>query len=434
MDYTDEIYSKLVRKGLDEVVVEQSDSQVHQIRFSESTKDLFNTWGESTISVFASSGKRVANAAIKDYSRIDELVEEIAGLCSKVPENPEFMGINHEKASLGAQEVTPLDSEKVMEYARSMIDGSVEFGSERSAGVVYSRFSRIHLRSGYNDLVYDRGGTELVIRSFIGEYSGQESFHFGPGLSLPAVDPGEMGRSAAETARKGRDVRQGDEGKLTVLMSPYVLGNILSCSGGFLSSHMARTGLSPFMNRLGEDVASENVTLVDDPTDRSGEGVRPVDDEGTPTRKNTLIKKGRLKTFLHSYSTAELNSTESTGNAGILFPVPWQLKLEKGTESMEDMLSEIKDGLFINNTWYTRFQDYRNGVFSTVPRDGVFRIKDGRIQESWSGIRISDSVLNILGNVSKVSRETKNTKWWLEIEPSIMPYALVENVNITRSF
>ena len=77
---------------------------------------------------------------------------------------------------------------------------------------------------------------------------------------------------------------------------------------------------------------------------------------------------------------------------------------------------------------------YKNGIFSTVPRDGVFRIHNGEIAGSVSGIRISDSVTGILNNISGVSSETKNTKWWEEIQPSIMPYVMVDSVNISRSF
>ena len=110
------------------------------------------------------------------------------------------------------------------------------------------------------------------------------------------------------------------------------------------------------------------------------------------------------------------------------------MRIESGKESFRDMIAGMKDGLFINNAWYTRYQDYKNGIFSTVPRDGVFRIHNGEITGSVSGIRISDSVPGILNNISGVSSETKNTKWWEEIQPSIMPYVMVDSVNISRSF
>lgn len=434
MDYADKVFRKLEEKGVQEAAVQQEDSETRQIRFSENGKDLYNIWNESHVSVFASKGKRIVSMLVKDYGRIDEITDQISKLCDRVPESPEFMGISPHKHSVGKMEAAPLDPDEVSSYVGGMISGAREAGADRSSGVVYRRHSSVHLRTTYNDAEYQHAGTELVVRSFHGESTGQESYHFGSALSELPITPESIGRSAGETATAAGNPKQGDNGKFTVLMSPYVVGNILSYSGGFLSSHMVRTGLSCFQDMIGKEVASEEVTLIDDPTDYTGEGARPVDDEGTPTRKNTLIRNGKLETYLHSYSTGKLDSEESTGNAGIISPSPWQLRLQPGKESFETMLSGIEDGLFINNAWYTRFQDYRNGTFSTVPRDGVFRIKDGKIVESWSGIRISESILNILKNIRSISRETKHSKWWLEIEPSIMPYVLVDNVNITKSF
>jgi len=85
------------------------------------------------------------------------------------------------------------------------------------------------------------------------------------------------------------------------------------------------------------------------------------------------------------------------------------------------------------NTWYTRFQDYRNGDFSTIPRDGIFYIEDGEIKESWQGIRISDNIPRIFSNILDVSNETMQVKWWDEVMPSLIPYVLVKDVNITKS-
>ncbi len=434
MNLTEKVFRRLQDRGVEEAVVTRVDTETRQIRFSEGKKDLFNTWNESSLSMLAARGKRVTGMLIRNLDRAETMADRLAELCTKVPENKEFMGINPEKHSPGKRKVAPFEPEKVSDYAEGLIRGSSDAGAQRSSGVVYRRHSNVHLLTNYNDIEYEQGGTELVVRSFYGESTGQESYHFGQAYSDIPITAEEAGRSSAEMAKLGGRPVQGDAGKFTVLMSPYVIGNLLSYSGGFLSSHMVRTGLSCFQDRLGGQVASEEVTLVDDPTDYTGEGARPVDDEGTPTRRNTLIEKGTLKTYLHSYSTGRLEGEKSTGNAGIISPSPWQLKLLPGSRSYWDMLSGIKDGLFINNAWYTRFQDYRAGAFSTVPRDGVFRIRNGEIAESLSGIRISDSIPEILRNISEVSRETKNSKWWLEIEPTIMPYVLVDSVNISRSF
>jgi PmbA protein len=157
------------------------------------------------------------------------------------------------------------------------------------------------------------------------------------------------------------------------------------------------------------------------------------DDEGSPTKKTPVIEKGVVKNFLHNFSTAKKYDVETTGNAGIVSPSPWQISVEPGNEEVEDMISSMRKGLFINNTWYTRFQDYREGVLSTIPRDGIFLIENGEIKESWGGIRISDSLLNMYKNIEGLSRETKKVKWWDETMHTKSPFVEVANVNISRS-
>ena len=97
------------------------------------------------------------------------------------------------------------------------------------------------------------------------------------------------------------------------------------------------------------------------------------------------------------------------------------------------MLGEIKKGLFIVNSWYTRFQNYRTGDFSTIPRDGVFYVEDGEIKSVWRNIRVSDNMLRILKNIVEVSRERNEVAWWDEVMPSVLPYALIKDVKITKA-
>lgn len=160
---------------------------------------------------------------------------------------------------------------------------------------------------------------------------------------------------------------------------------------------------------------------------------RVLDDEGSPTKKTPVIEKGVVKSLLHNFSTANRYHVETTGNAGIVSPAPWQISVEQGNEDLDDMIASTKKGLFINNTWYTRFQDYREGIFSTIPRDGIFYIENGEIKESWGGIRISDSLINIYKNIEGISRETKKVKWWDETMHTKSPYVAAAEVNISRS-
>ena len=434
MDIVEQIYGKLSRKGAENIVVQRICSSTRQVRFSENSEDLFNEWKEDTTSVFASIGRKVGSIVIKNYNKIEESVDDLIRMCRLVPDNPSYNGINPEAQDYSGIAGYKHRESDLQDLSAAMISSAVNNGVKRTAGLMYDRSFSVELRTNYNESSYTGGGGELVIRSFTDSSTGQESLHFGHGRVMDSRAVEKAGEESARMAMQGKDPKAGEGGRFTVLMGPYLIGNILTYSSGFLSSYSIDAGLSCFIDQLGKQVGSDSFTLVDDPTDYSGIGARPFDDEGTVTRRNTIIENGVLKKYMHSYSTGRKFSEETTGNAGIISPRAWQLRVKEGRETFESMLSGIRDGLFINNTWYTRFQDYRNGVFSTVPRDGVFRVKNGEITESWNGIRISDSVLNILKNIKAVSRETKNAKWWEEIEPSIMPYVTVENVNVSRSF
>lgn len=420
--------------GMDEIVINGTSRDIEQLRFSQNSKDLLNQWYENEYSVFAAKGKRIAEVTLKSSTEIDQRLDELKNMIEKVPENPSFFGINPKAENYSNVDSGEIGDIDIQGLCESAINGSLEAGSERSAGLAYLVRYNHFLKTSYNEAQYSGGGTELVIRSFSGSSTGQECMHFGPSFRRGSIDAEAIGRSAGEIAASGDGISAGNEGKFTVLMSPYLIGNIISSSSEFLSFYAVDSGMSCFAGKLGYKISSEALTLVDDPLDTTGVGFRPFDDEGTPTHRNVFIEKGVLRKYMQSYSTGKKSGTESTGNAGVIAPGAWQMRIEPGMRSFKDMISEMKDGLFINNAWYTRFQDYRNGIFSTVPRDGVFLIKNGEIAGTVSGIRISDSVTNVLKNISEVSKETKNTKWWEEIQPSMMPYVLVNDVNISKSF
>ena len=429
-----DIFKKVKEKGAEEAVIEMVTDRTSQVRFSGDSLDLFNRWNSMSVSIFVSRGKRVASTTVRDMSDLDNEISNLMAICSNVPENPSYNGINSESQTYPSQPDHGEESVDIQQLAGALMKGAVEGGAERSSGLVYHRDMDIEIKTEYNHGKQHLSGVEMVVRAFRGDSTGQESIHSGPGNGFGLETALETGRAAGRTSSTDVEKVDIDQGKYDLLLSPYVTGNLLSYSSGFFSAYAVESGLSCFAGKIGHKVASDLVTLEDDPLNTTGSGFRIFDEEGTITGKNTLISSGTLKTYLHSFSTGKKFEGHTTGNAGIISPRAWQLSLAPGKSSIEDMISEIDRGLVINNAWYTRFQDYRNGVFSTVPRDGVYLVKNGEIMGRVSGIRISDSVPDFLKNISRISRERKNVRWWEEISPSIMPSVLARDMNISKAF
>jgi len=115
-------------------------------------------------------------------------------------------------------------------------------------------------------------------------------------------------------------------------------------------------------------------------------------------------------------------------------PRPWNVVVSTGDRSDEELMAEVKHGLFVNNITYVRFQDYAKGDFSAVIRDGVFLIQDGEIKRAVKGLRLSDNVLNILSSVRALSKEARQvTHWWMEWgSPAVVtPLVLAEKIGFT---
>lgn len=430
----DRTMEKLLARGFKEAALGHVVSSVEQVRFSGNEKDLYNTWEQSSLMIFASNGKKIASTSIKDFSGIEESIEKMWEVSGKIPDNGTYEGINPEKRGYQPFAEIQRRDYDLQDMTTGMVNSALENGAERTSGVLYNRRDRITVRTNYNECTYETGGIEAVIRSFRGENTGQEGRHFGLGFKIDSDKIEQIGRESAEPLRLAENTHSIEPGKFKILMSPYVIGNLISYSSGFLSYYMVETGLSCFADRLEKKVSNENFSLVDDPLDSTGVGYRLCDEEGSPARRNTLIDRGILRKFMHSYSTSRRAGTETTGNAGIISPRAWQLRILPGDHDSGKMLSEMDEGLFINNCWYTRYQDYRNGVFSTVPRDGVFYVKNGEIVGSVKGIRISDSIPNVLSGITQISKDTKNVKWWEEISASSMPSVLTRDIGISRAF
>src|SRR5262249_47345151 len=125
-------------------------------------------------------------------------------------------------------------------------------------------------------------------------------------------------RLAVEAARQGRlklAAVDAPAGAMTVVLGPGWAGILLhETVGPGLEGDFNRKGVSAFAGRVGQKVASELVTVVDDGTILNRRGSLNVDDEGTPTRRNVLIENGILRGYMQDRLNARLMGESATGN------------------------------------------------------------------------------------------------------------------------
>ena len=231
------------------------------------------------------------------------------------------------------------------------------------------------------------------------------------GLESPEL----VGRTAAERVIRRLGAVKVETQKVPIIFEPRVartlLGNLFDAVQGMAIYRHA----SFLAGKLGEKIASEKITLIDDGTIPGLFGSQPFDDEGVPSRRTPVIEKGVLKSYmLNTYTARKLGmkttgnaSRGITGNAGIGHG---NFFLEAGEKTPEQILAGVKNGFYvtelIGSGVNTVTGDYSRGAVGLWIRDGelAFPVSEvtiaGTLQEMLNGVAEIGNDLEFRGSVS----------------------------------
>lgn len=438
LDNASKLCNQLLKEGFDEAAILLTNTNRTMIKITNSQPSITQYWNIIGLNIYLSKNKRIFTLSFEPRS-LEDVIEKTLSIlkyADKVSESPMYAPL----PEVGS--VTPL---------KDLVDKKVVEAMEEPSKVAENAIEVCHREkidhvSGMIDLTYlekvlvTSRGAELYedstvfqgyLRAFAGEDgSGQWSFTSRK-YSLNKLEKAAL--TASQYAVDSRNRQAVEAGIYDIVISPMVVGNLVNIIGFMSSGFTIFIGMSLFMkNKPGEQVASTKFTLIDDPLNKELPGSTGFDDEGVPTYIKPIIEKGVFKTILHNNKTGKMMNTRSTGNAGWIMPRPWNLVVEAGDYSLDELIESVNKGLLITNNWYTRMQNYVEGLFSTVTRDAIFLIKNGRIEKPVTNLRISDNLRNILRNVDALGKDVYDIQWWEVSIPTRSPYILIRNVHTTK--
>jgi PmbA protein len=436
---SDIILKHSLKLGADDVVTLTHTSNSRQVKFVNNQIDINKAWTHTSADVIIIKDKKVAVTSIKEFTKevIQTTLKKLINFTKVLKPSKEYMGIAN--GPFKYSEIENIFDKRIgiigddsIDVVESAINSALEAGAKRTSGVLDYGVSESVLMTSNNVEVKEKDtAISLSIRALLNRNAS------GHKISCSRVmkyfDPVKAGEEAGRIAKMAKNPKSIKPGKYTVLFDPLPFANLVEHIASATSITSVETGLSFFMNKLNQEVASPILTLWDDGRIPAGLGSSKSDEEGVPTQRTSLINDGVLKNYLHNTSTAKKYNTKTTANAGIISPHPTNAVVKEGDKSIDEMISEIKKGLYITNTWYTRFQNYMTGDFSSIPRDGIFYIVDGEIKHPTREIRISDNFINLMMNISSVGKEISQIHGWGIDLPTFTPAVLVDNLNITKS-
>ena len=300
---------------------------------------------------------------------------------------------------------TVLDTQEKLYAQEGIIDGCQAQGFlEHSEIAIFN--------SKGLDLHYENNAAGLIAVAVV--TNGKEmanDFQFKLG-KLDQIDAEALVKKAANGAMEqlGGDVAP--TGKYPVVFNPDAMSSLLQVYSSIFSSEAAQKGLSKLANAEGTVIASNIVTLVDDPFHKENPEPINFDAEGSPTHKKNVIEHGVLNTLLYNLKTAHKAGKKTTGNAskaGYTASVsvrPFTMYLEGGTMTEEELFASVGEGIYITSLGGLHAgANPISGDFSLQSKG--FMIRDGKKSEYVKSFTVAGNFYDLLKNITAVANNTE---------------------------
>jgi len=220
--------------------------------------------------------------------------------------------------------------------------------------------------------------------------------------SLGGLRPRQVGAGAAAEALRYLESRAMSTATLPVVLGPLAAAAFLQGLCAAASAEEVQRNRSFLVGRKGDQIASAQVTLVDDALVRGGLSSAISDGDGSPRRRITLVEGGVLKTYLHSHYTSRRSGEENTAHSTRGGIAATNVIPGLGARTTAELIADIDDGVYVA---LGRPQpDTASGRVSALV-DAGFRIRNGQLAYPLRNTMIAGHGLEMLGSIDAISSD-----------------------------
>lgn len=404
-----------------EVVVAEGDEFSTVVRLGE--VETLKESGSKAIGVRVFFGQRAASTYSSDFSAsgLKQMVDSALALAKVTSEDPiaglpdpSEQGQLTSDLDLYYNDVYSLPTEQRIDYARR----AERAATSADPRIKNSEGGSFDAATGHKVLANSNGFVGEYRRSYCSvsavplaetEDGGkQRDYWFSVARSLGRLDsPEDVGRIAAERTLRRLGARKVKTTRVPVVLDPQMARSLLGEICDAVNGDSIYRGASFLAGKLGEKIAGDNVTIIDDGTIPGLFGTAPFDSEGVATRKTVVIENGVLKSYLLNTYTAKKLGLKTTGNAARgLAGNPGigagNFFLQPGTKDPKQIVAGLKDGLYV-----TEFLGFGvnlvTGDFSRGA-SGMW-IKNGEFAFPVEEITVAGNLKDMLFNIAEIGND-----------------------------
>lgn len=335
------------------------------------------------------------------------------------------------------KKLASISSEELVNIAVNMLKESADVDKRVLAawGSVQASLSSKAVVNSHGIEAYDKGTS---IKCFLGTIA-REGNQITPICTefnsnrVYNIDPAWVGREAAKRAVSALNSKKADSGNTTVIFEHRALYGLLYYT--FINSVKAdrvQREQSVLKGKIGEKIASVEVTIHDDGLMANGMQTWKFDDEGVPRRKTPILEKGVLKHYLYDCYTAKKDTIESTGNAWRREPTKYlstptieatNFTITPRNKSSDTLIKEVDKGAIVYGLQGAHSSNPSTGEYSVVATP-AWKIEKGEITHPIKAAMLAGTISDFWNNVSGIASNTR------KINLLVAPWIRAENIKI----
>ena len=393
-----------------------ANSEIHQsVAQLDSRVSVRVAVGRATVRLFTNS---------LDVSELRRTIEEASSLARMQAPNPTFrslptpdMGPPYPGSSPQSFFTATADlSPQARADAIGQVIGLADAEGYKAFGTYRASSSELAVASSTGIRAY-APFTTVYLKAPV-EGPGGTGFSDALDRDVSRIDASRVAAQAVAKCRANHDQGEIEPGEYEAVFEPNAVADMvrfLATTG--MGARPVLDGQSFMSGRLGEKIASEAVTIWDDPTDARCLPLA-IDYEGLPTSKVTIIRGGTAIGPVYDAQTAMEAGTRSTGHAMSPFqgyppvPRPNHVIMPAGEVRTEEMVGRGRRGVLVTRFHYTHCPDPKRALATGTTRDGTFLIEDGKIRGALRNLRLEMGVLELLSSIQEAGEGKLCQDWW----------------------
>lgn len=213
-----------------------------------------------------------------------------------------------------------------------------------------------------------------------------------------------------------------ENGNYPILFSPKVLSEICLAFVNMISATNIRNKTTCMLDKQNEKIFSSKLNIIEDPVNKKLPGYSLFDDEGSFTRKKSIVEKGKLQTYLYDIKEAELANVKTTGNSYGSIGVR-NLYIKEGTKKFDDLLNKIDLGIYVTSFIGTNVINELTGSISL--QIFGFIVKNGKVENGLKTCILTTDIFELFNNIVDIGNDMTFVS-----EAFASPTLLVKNLSI----